>query len=271
MMGHTVMLVEDNRETAKALSDRLLKEGYVVLNAYDGKQALQIVKERDPDLILLDIMLPFLNGVEVLKHIMQDQERNNIPVIMLSGKSSTNYIDTCLSLGAVDYVTKPFKIVDFMEKVKHFIKTKKPRPPKQEKAVVRPQAALVKNGFSGKRKKLLVVDDNMDAVELLFDRLEMEGFLVDVAYDGEECLRKIGGSVYDLIVLDIMMPEVNGFEVLQKLKEKDVLSSMPVVISSACSTEEDIQKGYDLGAVGYIVKPYKIPDLIDAINKYALK
>lgn len=112
-----------------------------------------------------------------------------------------------------------------------------------------------------KKSKILIVDDNVDTVELLKKRLRSEGYDTAEAYDGEECLRQVVAYNPDLIVLDVMMPKLNGFEVCQRLKTDENTRYIPVLMLTAKSEVENKVKGLDIGADDYLAKPFDYKEL----------
>ena len=117
------------------------------------------------------------------------------------------------------------------------------------------------------KKNILVVDDEPDVVELLKYRLEFSDFNVITAKDGLEAIKKINEKKPDLVVLDIMMPKLDGFEILKRIKFEPEKFEIPVIILSAKAGFEDIAKALDIGAVDYITKPFSGDHLIKSIEK----
>ena len=113
--------------------------------------------------------------------------------------------------------------------------------------------------------RILIVDDEPDTVGLIEITLKPAGYLLDRAFSGSEALNKIKEEAYDLILLDVMMPEINGFDVVRILHEQDK-PIPPIIFLTARSTQEDIQTGDILGASAYLVKPATRGQLLDAIN-----
>ncbi len=112
-----------------------------------------------------------------------------------------------------------------------------------------------------KKSKILIVDDNVDTVELLKKRLYSEGYDTGEAYDGEECLRQVNVYNPDLIVLDVMMPKLDGYEVCRRLKEDENTRYIPVLMLTAKSEVENKIKGLDIGADDYLAKPFDYKEL----------
>jgi DNA-binding response OmpR family regulator len=107
-LGKRILVVDDEPHIVRTLEDLLMAEGYVVNKAADGKRALQEARAFLPDLIILDVMMPKMNGFEVLEHLKKDQRTMDIPVIMLTVKSATQDIEQGIKLYAEKYITKPF-------------------------------------------------------------------------------------------------------------------------------------------------------------------
>lgn len=116
-------------------------------------------------------------------------------------------------------------------------------------------------------KKILIVDDEPNIIMSLEYALQKNGFEVFVARDGQEALDILKKKVPDLVLLDIMMPNVDGYETLQKIKKNEKLAAVKVLFLSAKNKPADIEKGLQLGAVGYVTKPFSLKKMITEINE----
>lgn len=117
------------------------------------------------------------------------------------------------------------------------------------------------------KRQILIVDDDKDLCRMLEKYLVIKGFGVDIAFDGESALRMAPLKRYDLIILDIMMPGIDGYEVCQRLKIQREYNPIPILMLSAKDTEQDRIVGFKTGADAYISKPFEIPDLSRAIEE----
>ena len=115
--SYSVMVVDDNEMNRDMLSRRLERTGYNVLLASNGKEALDLLAGESVDLVLLDIMMPQMNGYEVLEHLKSDNDLKHIPVIMTTALDESDGIEKCMALGAADYLTKPFNPVQLKLRV----------------------------------------------------------------------------------------------------------------------------------------------------------
>ena len=115
-------------------------------------------------------------------------------------------------------------------------------------------------------KRVLIVDDDPQIVEHLKSFLKRKGFIADFAYDGEEAIKLLDKSKPDLVILDVLMPRKDGFEVLRYLKSKSVYSKIPVIMLTAKSKKKDVEKGIFLGADFYLPKPFTLENLNEFID-----
>lgn len=114
--------------------------------------------------------------------------------------------------------------------------------------------------------KILVVDDEQDLCEILQFNLELQGYSVNVAFSAEDAIPMLEECGYDLILLDVMMDGMSGFEMAEKLKKKDNLSHIPIVFCTAKDTEDDTLRGFGLGADDYIAKPFRISEVLARVK-----
>ena len=116
--GKTILVVDDEPNIVRTVSDRLKMSGYRVIAAADGQEAIDRALEEKPDLILLDVLMPGLDGHAALERLRQMEETRSVPVIMLTALDQTQHVARASSLGVADYVVKPFDIVSLLQKVK---------------------------------------------------------------------------------------------------------------------------------------------------------
>ena len=129
MSKEQILVVDDEEDILELVRFNLLKEGYQVICAPTGEEAVEIARSEFPDLVVLDLMLPGMDGLEVAKFLKNDPETKNIPIIMLTAKGEESDVVTGLELGADDYVTKPFSPRILMARVKAVLRRKLTEPP----------------------------------------------------------------------------------------------------------------------------------------------
>lgn len=120
-MPKKILVVDDEVDILKVVTFRLRKSGYEILTAVDGREGLELIRNERPDLILLDLRLPVIDGYEVCRQVKADEELKNIPVILLTASSAAKIIERTKEFKADDYIIKPFNPTELLEKVKKLI------------------------------------------------------------------------------------------------------------------------------------------------------
>jgi signal transduction histidine kinase/DNA-binding response OmpR family regulator len=236
----TVLVIDDNHHDRKFLHRYLSNEGYNVVMAVNGKQGLQMAKEIVPDMITLDVMMPEMDGWETLVALKNDPFLVNIPVVMSSIIEDRHLAQT---LGAVDYLAKPvdkerlLKVVD-----KHIAKSA--------------------------RGPILVIEDDPDTLEITCDLLVQAGWSVQAAENSIEAIEVIEKNPPMLILLDLMMPEMDGFEVIKKLRYHPQWQLIPIIVitSVELSTSEYAQLSKQVQNIFQKGK-YELQDLLNEVNE----
>jgi CheY-like chemotaxis protein/anti-sigma regulatory factor (Ser/Thr protein kinase) len=203
--GGTVLVVDDDAAARDLVSRFLEKQGLTVEVAVDGRAGLQAARDRRPDVITLDVVMPGLDGWSVLTALKSDPATADIPVVMLSMVDERNL---GIALGAAEYLTKPIERDQLLRVLRRY-------------------------GRSGAARRVLVVEDDPLTRTALGRAMQSEGWEVALAEHGRAGLERLAESVPDLILLDLMMPEMNGFEFLEALRAHDGWRSVPVVVITA--------------------------------------
>jgi len=208
--GARTVLVIDDEATVRDLMQRFLaKEGYRVVTASGGEEGLRLAQELAPDAITLDVMMPGMDGWAVLSALKADARTADIPVVMLTIVDDKNL---GYALGAADYLTKPIDRDRLMEALAKF---RRDLP-------------------------ILVVDDDAAVRELLRRILTKDGYSIVEAGNGHEALARLAEVAPGLILLDLMMPEMDGFELVEELRRHDAWRAIPILVITAKElTSED--------------------------------
>ena len=206
------VLVVDDEETVRDLMRRFLaREGFDVVTASDGEEGLRLAHQLHPALITLDVLMPGMDGWSVLQALKADPALAPIPVVMLSILDEQN---RGYALGAADYLTKPIQRD-------------------------RLRALLARHRGHAAGKQVLIVDDDPEARRWLARALAAEGWQTSEAGDGGAALERIRERAPDLILLDLLMPEMDGFEFLTRLQADALGPRVPVVVVTAADLTED--------------------------------
>ncbi len=240
----TLLIIDDNTMNRDMLSRRLEREGYAVVTASSGREGLDLIASEDFDLVLLDILMPEMDGYQVLQTLKEDPRTSAMPVIMLTAVHEIDSVIRCLELGVDDYLTKPFNIPFVKSRIAAVLRGRPARLPDEE------------NGVPADHSRILIIDDNAMNRDMLSRRLEREGYAVVAASSGREGLDLIASEDFDLVLLDILMPEMDGYQVLGALKEDPRTFAMPVIMLTAVTDVESVKRCIDLGAADYLIKPF---------------
>ncbi|WP_285164483.1 ATP-binding response regulator [Shewanella goraebulensis] len=252
--GLTVLIVDDFPAMLKTVGSMLISIGFKkVIKAAHGKEALQILEEEKVDLIISDWNMPKLNGLGLLKAIRQGQsEHRNVPFMMLTANVNHNDVRQAIELGVTEYLIKPFNQSTLKDKISSAFNS-----PVRQVAVktVNDKPAEKIKDIKADLSTLLIVDDNANNVAILTELLKSQ-YKLKACLSGQKALDICQQEVKpDLILLDIMMPDMDGLEVCKQLKSDPLTEHIPIIFISALSQDKDVIKGLNLGAVDYITKP----------------
>ncbi len=238
----TILVVDDERDVAQWIKFQLEENGYKVHVLGSGKPVLGWAMQHHPDIIILDRRLPDIDGTEVLRRLNDNPETEEIPVIVLTIMPDDG---TVWDLGIADYLIKPVGGEELLRSVEEEL------------------------SWHG---SVLIVDDHMDTVELLSITMRQIGFTPLVAVDGYEALTLARRHRPDLVLLDLRLPGMNGYEVLTHLKRDAMTHSIPIIAFSAHIADVDLERKrlIALGAANFIPKPFSIEELLEEIEE-ALK
>ena len=210
--GGTLLIIDDDPTVHDLMGRYLSKEGIQVVSAFSGEEGLRLAQEVRPSVITLDVLMPGMDGWAVLTALKGDPELAEIPVIMMTIVEDE---DMGYMLGAIDHITKPINRN-------------------------RLSAILKKYQNSRPSGKVLVVEDNNETREMMRRTLEKEGWAVTEAENGRVALERVAENQPVLILLDLMMPEMDGFEFVTELRQEENWRSIPVVVVTAKDlTQED--------------------------------
>lgn len=210
----TILVVDDEPEIAEMISNCLRQDGYNTLTATSGSEALKLAASERPFAITLDVIMPDMDGWEVLQGLKKNPETKDIPVIIASISEER---ETGIALGAAGFISKPVSNNQLMSEIHK---------------IGRP-----------KNRSIMIVDDNEAVIIQIKAVLESAGYQVYVARGGQEAFDYVSHTIPDGIILDLMMPEIDGFAVLEKVRGTKATGKIPVLILTAKDlTPEDFKK-----------------------------
>jgi DNA-binding NtrC family response regulator len=235
-----ILIVDDNISLAKTMSLILKRKGYEVTTAPDGLAAIKVMKERPFDLIFMDIKMPLMDGVETYRKIKKI--RPETIVIMMTAYAVENLVAQALKEGAYGIIYKPLDI----EKIISLI----------EKSRKKKQGALI-----------LIVDDDPGTCTTLKNILLKKGYRINIAHDGEKAVTMAQEKTYDIILIDLKLPTINGLEVYLKIKEIDP-KLVAIMMTGYCKEMTDlVEEALNNDAYTCIFKPLDIEKLLMLVGE----
>lgn len=274
-MSIKILIIEDDQILSDVLSRKLVKEGYEVWMAKDGEDGLRQIKKTAPNLILLDIVMPKKDGFDVLDSLKKEQSK--IPVIIISNSGQSVEISKAISLGARDYLVKAeFDPEEVVLKVRKVLGMVGKTMEESDQIRIKQEADIrINNDASGGDPNIptiLIVEDDQFLRNLCIRKLQKEKFNVVYAVDGEGGLRKIQEEKPDLVLLDILLPGLNGFDVVTAAKNNPELARIPIILLSNLGDKSDVNKGLGLGADDYLIKAHFTPgEIVDKVREWLKK
>lgn len=248
--NHSILIVDDNEFNRDLLRRNLEPEGYHIVMATNGVEAMEVVSVERFDLVLLDLQMPEMDGFTVLERLKTNPLLRDVPVVVVSALNEPEHVSRCIKLGASDYIVKPINISLVKARVWRHLA----------------HASLHHQGIDPSKTRdqsqgarILVVDDLALNRDLLAMRLAKMDYVVKSAESAAAAMTILETHEIDLMLLDLMMPDVDGFQFLEQLRAHSRFAKLPVIILSAEDASDSMVRALSLGAEDYVVKPYYAP------------
>ncbi|MEK7850548.1 MAG: response regulator [Deltaproteobacteria bacterium] len=235
---NNILVVDDDLHMRMMFEAILESEGYNVTLAQSGPEALAMMKAEQPSLVLLDYMMPGMNGLDVLKEIKKSHVQTE--VIIVTGHGSEKLSIEMLKSGASDYIQKPFTMDQLLSSIKRVLSVRTEYDKNQSEV------------------RILAVDDDRLILSIIEDSLKMMGEVV-TSTDPRDVLSRMRREHFDILLTDIYMPQMDGIELLKKVKVLSPSTSVIVITSSGAM--DLARKALKEGASDYIMKPLDPEDL----------
>ncbi|CDF95109.1 MULTISPECIES: EAL domain-containing protein [unclassified Pseudomonas] len=249
-----ILIVDDIHENLHALMG-MLRDDFSLCAATNGEKALELAnRQPQPDLILLDIKMPDMDGYSVLSALKLDPCTTNIPVIFVTALADAMDEARGLAMGVADYITKPFSPDLLKARIHNQLELRRLRQNPIRFDIAGP-------ADPANRPSLLVVDDIPENIHELLEALK-DDYRIMVARTGAQALDAVQGTVPpDLVLLDIVMPSMDGYEVCRRIKATPTGSRIPIIFVTVINAASEKVKGFEIGAADYITKPFDIDEV----------
>jgi len=293
-----LLLVDDEEEYVRTMASRLEMRDVASRVALSGEEALRAVEDEAPDVMVLDLRMPGIDGMQVLERVRAEHPR--VQVVILTGHGSEREEREARRLGAFEYLEKPTDTKQLLRTVRAawkkglaLLKESADGFSRTMTAAALAEAGLVEEAREGSRRppakasdsavaagpeskdpaeeaslRVLFVDDEEDFVTTMAERMRLRDVGGDVALSGDRALEMLEDDVPDVMVLDLRMPGLDGMEVLRRVKK--AYPGVQVIILTGHGSEQDEEEARRLGAFDYLCKPVDINRLVDTIRKAGL-
>lgn len=259
-----VLVADDMEGMRRILANSLHQMGVKnVVTASHGAEALRLLQNHRFDIVISDWNMPHMSGLELLKAIRAHAEFAQLPVLMMTAETEKHQVQLAIAAGVSGYMVKPFTVGALEAKLRKIWAQPRPSPeaialPVPVLAGARPRArpsSLTVPADDSVQASILAVDDVPDNLDVLVAVLG-DDYKIKVASSGERALKILASGKYpDLILLDVMMPEMDGLEVCRRIKADPATRDIPVIFLTAMNETVDVTRGFAAGAVDFVSKP----------------
>ncbi|WP_158089382.1 response regulator [Magnetofaba australis] len=232
----TVLYVDDSEMFHRVVVPALRDEGYNVVEAYDGREALTMVDTNKVDIIVSDVEMPEMDGITLCHNVRATMEQD-IPILLLTSLTSEEAVAKGFEAGADDYLAKPIVVAELISRIKRLLNTSS----EQE----RPE-------------RILIVDDQEMIRTAMRNALSAQGFRLDEAKHGVEALTMVMKEKYDLLITDYEMPNLDGLELCIRIRnnEKGQERKLPIIFVTSRNSQADLVKIRSIGIQAFVSKPF---------------
>ncbi|RME28541.1 MAG: response regulator, partial [Deltaproteobacteria bacterium] len=241
-----LLVVDDDLAFTYVVKGYLMGCGFEVDVAHDGAAAVHLCREKKPELIIMDIRMPSPDGLDTVDALKHDPKTRNIPVLVVSGACDEN---SAAQAGTAGFMPKPLEMEELRNRIEQI---------------------LLENASTAKRLNILVVDDDPAIRDICREVLEGQGFATLEASSGKDAVELARNNRVDAVLLDLMLPDFDGFQVTEMLRRLQNTEDVPIIFISARGQTSDKVRALRLGADDYVVKPFDAMELgarVEAVIK----
>jgi CheY-like chemotaxis protein len=265
-----VLVVEDDQRQRDSIRQLLSSEGVEISDVATATEALERLKQTTFDCLVLDLSLPDLSGYEMLQRMAETDEVSFPPVIVYTGRSLTRDEEQRLRRFSRSIIIKDVRSPErLLDEVTLFLHQVESKLPLERQRMLR-EARDRESAFEGRR--ILIVEDDVRNIFALSKVLEPRGAKVEIARNGREALEVLGrssvaaGTSIDLVLMDIMMPEMDGLTAMREIRKRAEWQKLPIIALTAKAMKDDQEKCLQAGANDYIAKPLDVDKLLSLVR-----
>lgn len=261
-----ILVVDDDANIINFFQYVLEDQGYTVEVAGNGIEAIKKVHSFFPDVILLDVVMPEMDGYEVTEELKNNPNTSNISIILVTGMDTVEDKVRGLESGADDFITKPFNFDELVARVKSLLKLKRLQDQLRDLEKECNGKPAPAQAAGDRQNLILVIEDDERVSNLMSNVLGTGGYQAVCLDDGRKAIDYLKEKIPDLIILDLMVPGIEGMELLKRIRENVMLKEVPVIVITAIADFKTKIKGLNIGADDYLVKPVKSLELLARVK-----
>lgn len=267
-MTARILVVDDIPANVKLLEAKLSAEYYEVLTAASGQECLDLAAEKAPDLILLDVMMPGMDGFEVCKRIKADDTTAHIPIVMVTALSDVSDRVRGLESGADDFLSKPVNDTALFARVRSLLRLKMMMDELRVRQETSGQLGIIESGAGekGEAATVLIVETSDFTAKRMANHLHDAGYVTDRCRDSQSALERARSLDLDLVIVGIDVDGEDGLRLCSQLRSQEESRHVPQLMVLEDTDLPRLAKGLDLGVSDYIIKPLDKGELLARVR-----
>jgi DNA-binding response OmpR family regulator len=256
MNAKRIIIVEDDTMISEIYQRKFTESGFQVFPAYSGDEAVKVAKKEPADIMILDIIMPKMDGFQVIDAVRNKLKNKDIKIFIFSNLSQREDQEKAQKLGADGFIVKAEYSPSELVKEVNRLFNQYQEMEKNEERKKRNEMPEAKNR---EKKKILLIEDEKIFLEMFGGKLKQDGYDVDTAANGAWGLKEAFKNKYDLFIIDMIMPMVTGDEIVQKLKDNEATKNIPIIVLSASVENNVAEKVRQMGISAFFLKTQIIP------------
>ena len=270
-MSARVLVVDDILPNVKLLEAKLASEYYDVLTATSGAEALEKVENEQPDIVLLDVMMPGMDGFEVCSRIKGNAALAHIPVVMVTALTDTEDKVRGLESGADDFLSKPINDVALMARVRSLVRLKMATDEWRVRENTATQLGVVDESASAmqestERASILIIEDKDFEHGKIEDTLQQDDNNIKIVMSGAEAMEQVAEHTFDLLAVSLDLENEDGLRLCSHFKSNEKTRAVPIVMIANADDMGRIAQGLEMGAHDYIMRPIDRNELLARVR-----